>query len=71
VRRHLTRYRELPTARANEAELPDAPVLARQLLLLIEGASVVTSIDGTAEAGLDARRAAEALIGRHLPSEAI
>jgi hypothetical protein len=44
----------------------EAPVLARQLLLLIEGASVVTSIDGTAEAGLDARRAAESVIGRYL-----
>jgi AcrR family transcriptional regulator len=62
ARRHLTRYRELLTARANQAGLPDAPVLARQLLLLIEGASVVTSIDGTAAAGLDARRAAEVLM---------
>jgi hypothetical protein len=44
-----------------------APALARQLLLLIEGASVVTSIDGTTEAGLDARRAAESLTGSYLP----
>ncbi len=67
ARCHLVRYRELLTARATQAGVADAPVLARQLLLLIEGASVVTSIDGTAEAGLDARRAAESLIGSCLP----
>ena len=66
ARRHLVRYRELLTARATQAGVQDAPALARQLLLLIEGASVVTSIDGTAEAGLDARRAAESLISSYL-----
>jgi hypothetical protein len=66
ARRHLVRYRELLTARATQAGVPDAPALARQLLLLIEGASVVTSIDGTAEAGVAARRAAESLTGSYL-----
>jgi AcrR family transcriptional regulator len=66
ARRHLVRYRELLTARATQAGVQDASALARQLLLLIEGASVVTSIDGTAEAGLDARRAAESLISSYL-----
>lgn len=71
ARRHLTRYRDLLTTRANQADLADAPALARQLLLLIEGASVVTSIDGGAEAGLDARRAAEALISGYVGAAAL
>jgi AcrR family transcriptional regulator len=62
ARRHLARYRELLTARAAQAGLDDAPALARQLLLLIEGASVVTTIDGTADAGADARLAAQRLM---------
>ena len=63
ARRHLARYRDLLTARAEQAGLTDAAALARQLLLLIEGASVVTSIDGTSDAGDDARHAAETLLG--------
>jgi AcrR family transcriptional regulator len=65
ARRHLTRYRGLLERRLGEAGLPagaDPAALARQLLLLIEGASVVTSIDGTATAGADARAAAERLL---------
>lgn len=62
ARRHLARYRDLLAARAAEAGLDDAAALARQLLLLIEGASVVTAIDGNPDAGADARRAAETLI---------
>ncbi|HEX4248027.1 MAG TPA: TetR/AcrR family transcriptional regulator [Pseudonocardia sp.] len=65
ARRHLTRYRGLLERRLGEGGLPagaDPAALARQLLLLIEGASVVTSIDGTATAGADARAAAERLL---------
>lgn len=54
--------------RALQAGLTDAPALARQLLLPIEGASVIASIEGTGSAGQDARRAAEALIRGHLPT---
>jgi AcrR family transcriptional regulator len=66
ARSHLTRYRSLLTSRAIEAGVPPdaADALARQLLLLIEGASVVTTIDDSATAGDDARRAAEALLLR-------
>jgi AcrR family transcriptional regulator len=65
ARRHLSRYRGLLERRLREAGLPegaDPAALARQLLLLIEGASVVTSIDGTATAGADARAAADRLL---------
>jgi AcrR family transcriptional regulator len=62
ARRHLARYRHLLQARVQETGLPDAPRLARQLLLLIEGASVITSIEGTSEAGADARAAAERML---------
>ena len=44
ARRHLVRYRTLLTERLREAGVPGAPALARQLLLLVEGASVVTAI---------------------------
>lgn len=62
ARRHLARYRDLLASRAAEAGLEDPDALARQLLLLIEGASVITAIDGKPDAGADARRAAETLI---------
>jgi hypothetical protein len=61
ARRHLTRYRGLLERRLREAGVPDAAGLARQLLLLIEGASVVSAIDGTPDAAADARAAAERL----------
>ncbi|HEY0573850.1 MAG TPA: TetR/AcrR family transcriptional regulator [Pseudonocardia sp.] len=65
ARRHLTRYRGLLERRLHEAGLADTgdpAALARQLLLLIEGASVVTAIDGDPAAGTDARAAAERLL---------
>lgn len=71
ARRHLARYRGLLERRLREAggfeprlaAAGDPAALARQLLLLIEGASVVTAIDGTPDAGADARTAAERLLG--------
>ncbi|GAA4614779.1 TetR/AcrR family transcriptional regulator [Actinoallomurus liliacearum] len=62
ARRHLARYRRLLESRIQEAGLTDAPRLARQLLLLIEGASVVVSIEDTTDAGADARAAADRLL---------
>jgi AcrR family transcriptional regulator len=62
ARAHLHRYRDLLTDRLSGLDIDDPAALARRLLLLIEGASVVTSIDGDATAGVDARAAAAALI---------
>ncbi|TVT26148.1 TetR/AcrR family transcriptional regulator [Amycolatopsis rhizosphaerae] len=63
ARRHLTRYRALLEERLREIGAGDPEGLARQLLLLIEGASVVTSIEGSPGPGADARAAAARLIG--------
>lgn len=66
ARRHLTRYRNLLQDRMRDLTIPDPDALARQLLLLIEGASVITTIDGaTTTAGQDARTAAAQLITIH------
>jgi AcrR family transcriptional regulator len=62
ARRHLARYRQLLEERARQAGTRDPAAMARKLLLLIEGASVVTAIDGTPDAGADARQAAEELL---------
>ncbi|GAA5069842.1 TetR/AcrR family transcriptional regulator [Nocardia callitridis] len=61
TRQHLERYRRLLENLLTEAGAPAPTPLARQLLLLIEGATVVTQIDGNADAGADARAAAEVL----------
>jgi AcrR family transcriptional regulator len=62
ARRHLARYRKLIETRLGQAGAADPPRLARQLLLLIEGASVVSTIDGGTDSGVDARLAAEHLL---------
>ncbi len=66
ARVHLARYRDLLAERLTEMVPvpPDPEALARQLLLLIEGATVVSAIDGhdTSPAGSDARAAASAII---------
>ncbi|MBB5915140.1 AcrR family transcriptional regulator [Nocardia transvalensis] len=62
TRRHLARYRRLLERLLTEAGVTAPAPLARQLLLLIEGATVVTQIDGAGAAGADARAAAETLL---------
>lgn len=66
ARTHLARYRDLLTERIAELHPtpPDPRALARQLLLLIEGATVMTAIDGPdiSRAATDARAAAAALV---------
>ncbi len=47
---------------ANEAALPNAEALARQLLILKEGAIVLAHLHGAETVANDARRAAETLI---------
>jgi hypothetical protein len=62
ARAHLGRYRDLLTERLTEAGVADPAPVARQLLLLIEGVTMVTTIDRDDTAGADARAAATALI---------
>ncbi|MFC5145262.1 TetR/AcrR family transcriptional regulator [Streptomyces aureoversilis] len=61
-RAHLTRYRELLEELLAGAGAGRPAVLARHLLILIEGATTITAIDGDPAAGHDARAAAEVLL---------
>ena len=70
ARRHLVRYRELLAQRLAGLDVEDPERVARQLLLLIEGASVVTSIDHDPTAGHDARAAALLLLAGATPAVA-
>jgi AcrR family transcriptional regulator len=71
-RAHLQRYRDLLEDRLAEIEPPpaDPAQLARQLLVLIEGATTIAAIDGPDQVGADARAAAAALIAAATPSSA-
>ncbi|MFF4772877.1 TetR/AcrR family transcriptional regulator [Microtetraspora fusca] len=60
--RHLDRYLELLTGIAERAGAADPGVLGRQLLMLVEGATVVAAHHGAAGAGEHARQAAHALL---------
>ncbi len=62
AREHLRRYRDLLEERLVEAGVEHPGMLSRQLLLLIEGVTMVTTVDGDDGAGADARAAASALI---------
>jgi AcrR family transcriptional regulator len=62
ARIHLHRYRDLLEDRLSSLPVDDPAALARRLLLLIEGASVVVAIEGTTDAGADARAAAATLL---------
>lgn len=62
ARAHLHRYHTLLEDRLSGLGIEDPRALSRQLLLLIEGASVVVTIEGTTDAGADARAAAAALL---------
>lgn len=62
ARRHLQAYRDFLTDCLREAGTPDPERLARRLLILIEGATVISAVDRDPSAGADARRLAEELI---------
>lgn len=66
AREYLDRFRALLESRLSDAGVVDPAVLARQLLLLIEGSAVVTAIDRRQQTGQDARLAAEALLDASL-----
>lgn len=60
--RHLGRYLDLLTGIAERAGAADPPLLGRQLLMLVEGATVVAAHHGAAGTGEQARQAALALL---------
>lgn len=69
ARTHLHRYRDLLEDRLAGLDIEDPAALARRLLLLIEGASVVVTIEGSIDAGVDARAAAAMLLAASRRSE--
>ncbi|KAA2254079.1 TetR/AcrR family transcriptional regulator [Solihabitans fulvus] len=68
TRGHLARYRVLLERCLLEAGVAEPSAPARQLLILIEGATVVSSIDADDTAGPDARRLAELVLASVVPS---
>lgn len=62
--RHLDRYLELLTGIATRAGAAEPEVLGRQLLMLVEGATVMADQLGAAAVGEYARQAALALLER-------
>lgn len=65
ARRHLARHRDLLTMLAARANALDPDALGQQLLLLLEGATVVAAVTGNPDAGHHARNAAHALTIHH------
>ena len=62
ARTHLDRYRDLLVGLLTEGGVTDPAGMAATLILLIEGATVVSTVEGSDAALRQARRAAEALI---------
>lgn len=62
ARLHLQAYRDFLAASLTEAAFPDPQHLAAQLLILIEGATVISAINGAPTAGQQARALAERLL---------
>jgi AcrR family transcriptional regulator len=64
ARAHLDRHRELLTALAADTDTPNPELAGRQLLILLEGATVVAALSGDPNAAIDARHLAHALLTR-------
>ena len=62
ARMHLGRHRELLTALARDTGTPDPELAGRQLLILLEGATVVAALSGDPHAADDARSVAKTLL---------
>lgn len=62
ARRHLQAYRDFLSQCLQDAGTRDPQQLASRLLILIEGATAISAIDGDAAAGQQARALAEELI---------
>jgi AcrR family transcriptional regulator len=70
AREHLARYRALLERCLVEAGVPDPTVLARQLLVLIEGATMVSSMQADERVGAETRRVVELLLDSAIPASA-
>ncbi|MGP3911531.1 TetR/AcrR family transcriptional regulator [Nonomuraea sp. 10N515B] len=68
--RHLDRYLDLLTGIATRAGAADPGTLGRQLLMLIEGATILAAHHGTVGMAGQARDAALTLLGTATPSRA-
>jgi AcrR family transcriptional regulator len=62
AREHLGRHLELLQALAADTPAPDPQLAGRQLLILLEGATVVAALTGDLGAAADARRLARSLL---------
>jgi AcrR family transcriptional regulator len=62
ARDHLAGHRELLTTLAADAGAADPELAGRQLLILLEGATVVAAVTGDPDAAADARRLAQAVV---------
>lgn len=62
ARVHLQTYRDLLERCLDETGVKHAHGLARQLLMLVEGATVISAIDADPSPAVEAREAAEALV---------
>jgi AcrR family transcriptional regulator len=62
ARAHLGRHEELLSALAADTGVADPARAGRQLLILLEGATVVAALTGAPAAALDARALAEAVL---------
>jgi AcrR family transcriptional regulator len=62
ARAHLDRYLELFTQLAEGARVADPGLVARQLVILLEGATVVAAINADPAAATDARQMAQTVL---------
>ena len=62
ARNHLARHLELLTALAAQTDATDPQLVGRQLLILLEGATVIAALTGDAGAASDAQQLARTLL---------
>jgi AcrR family transcriptional regulator len=70
AREHLARYLALLGRCLVEAGVRDPTVLARQLLVLIEGATMVSSVQADERVGAETRKIVELLLDSAIPASA-
>jgi AcrR family transcriptional regulator len=71
ARKHLARYLALLERCLVEAGVRDSTVLARQLLVLLEGASMVSFVQADERVGAETRKVVELLLDSAIPASAV